>query len=55
MDADRRKRLRSANVVARGWILVAKQAETREEMSRALCKALLQYAVWTADGVSSEY
>ena len=51
MDAERRKQLRSANVVARGWILVAKQAETKEEMSRALCEALLRYAVWAADGV----
>ena len=51
MDLERRRKLRSANVVARGWILVAKQAETKEEMSRALCEALLRYAVWAAEGV----
>ena len=46
-----RRQLRSANVVARGWILVARQAETKEEKCRALCEALLRYGVWAADAV----
>ena len=51
LSDESRRQLQSANVVARGWILVAKQAETKEEMSRALCEALLRYAVWASDAV----
>ena len=51
MTEERRRALRSANVVARGWILVARQAETKEECCEALCKALLPYGVWAADAV----
>ena len=51
MNEESRRQLRRANVVARGYILAAKCAETREEASEALCKALLLYGVWAANAV----
>ena len=48
---EQRRQLRRANVVARGYILAAKCAETKEQMSEALCKALLQYGIWASDAV----
>ena len=51
LSDESRRQLRRANVLARGYILVAKQAETKEEVSEALCKALLLYGVWYANEV----
>ncbi len=51
LNEEDRRQLRRANVVARGYILAAKCAETREECSEALCKALLLYGVWAANAV----
>lgn len=48
MTEEQRQRLQHANLLAKGYILAARCAETKEEMSEALCKALLQYAVWLA-------
>ena len=51
LTEESRRQLRRANVVARGYILAAKCAETREEVSEALCKALLLYGVWASNAV----
>ena len=51
MTESQRKQLRRANVVARGYILKAKCSSTKEEVSEALCKALLLYGVWCANAV----
>lgn len=51
MELDRRRQLRRANTLAKGYILAAKCAETREEFSEALCKALLLYGIWASDAV----
>ena len=51
LSDESRRQLRRANVVARGYILAARCAETREEYSEALCKALLLYGVWAANAV----
>ena len=44
-----RKQLRRANLLAKGYITMARQAQTKEELSDALCKALLLYGIWAAD------
>ena len=46
-----RQALQRANLLAKGYITVARQAETKEELSEALCKALLAYGTWAADAV----
>ena len=46
-----RQALQRANLLAKGYITVARQAETKEELSDALCKALLAYGVWASDTV----
>jgi len=51
MSEESRKQLRHANTLARGWITVAKQAETIEARNEALSKALLLYDVWCANEV----
>ena len=51
MTEEDRRQLRRANVVARGYILAARCARTKEERSEALCKALLLYGIWLANAV----
>lgn len=51
LSKERRHQLRRANILAKGYILAARCAETKEELSEALCKALLQYGIWASGAV----
>ena len=51
LSKERRHQLRRANILAKGYILAARCAETREELSEALCEVLLMYGVWASDAV----
>ena len=51
LSDESRRQLRRANILAKGYILAARCAETKEELSEALCKALLQYGIWASDAV----
>ena len=51
MTGEQRRQLRRANVLAKGYILAARCAETKEELSEALRNALLQYGIWASDAV----
>jgi hypothetical protein len=51
LSKERRRQLRRANTLAKGHILAARCAETKEDLSEALCKALLTYGIWASDAV----
>ena len=51
VTGEQRRQLRRANILAKGYILAARCAETKEDLSEALCKALLTYGIWASDAV----